>query len=298
MTKLFRYFLLFFLTTITHAETIATTQPDPNLKIETSAVEERVEKENSLIPGDFAIAFYKPTYIMPFYYTGSPYNKIYQNNTPSNESVKNSEIKYQLSFKVPVWKNAFNRPISLFLAYTQLSYWQAYNKHAFFRETDYQPELFIANEINFRVIKAWCINFLNIGAIHQSNGFGNNLERSWNRIYLEAITSTDHWMFSLKPWYVINDHSLTQHNPNIVNYLGHGQLTIAYKYYRQVLAVTTHSLIENGGKRASAEFSWSFPITPYLNGYVQVFSGYGQSLIEYNHRTNSAGVGIALSNWI
>jgi len=35
-----------------------------------------------------------------------------------------------------------------------------------------------------------------------------------------------------------------------------------------------------------------------VKGYVQVFSGYGQSLIDYNRYTNGVGIGFALSDWI
>ena len=265
--------------------------------IDESLIEKRDAQEAATQKHRFLIAFYKPTYIMPFYYTGSPYNSVYQNNTPNNESLKKTEMKYQISFKVPIWKNAFARPISLYLAYSQRSYWQAYNKRAFFRETDYEPELFIADEVNFHLFKEWYLNFLNAGAVHQSNGFGNNMERSWNRLYLEAITSSNNWMVRLKPWAVIHDNSLSEHNPNIANYLGYGEIIIGYKYNEQMLSLLTHSLFDCGGKHITAELSWSFPLTHYLNGYVQIFSGYGQSLIEYNHRTNSAGIGIALSNW-
>lgn len=264
----------------------------------TGPVEARASKEKKIPPDFFAITFYKPTYILPYYYTGSPYKKVYQNNTPNSENIERSEIKYQLSFKVPVWKNIFHTPSTLYLAYTQLSYWQAYNTTAFFRETDYEPELFLANEINIPIYHDWFINFLNVGAVHQSNGFGGNMERSWNRIYIEAISSTDHFMMSIKPWIVFHDSTMREHNPNIADYLGYGQILFAYKYYNQVITLQMHSLFEFSGRRLTGELTWSFPITSYLNGYLQVFSGYGQSLIEYNHRTNSAGIGIALSNWI
>lgn len=262
-------------------------------------VEERAKKEKR-IPNNFAIAFYKPTYIMPYYYTGSPYNQIYQYNTPNNEKISHNEVKYQLSFKVPVWKNIFNYPMSLYIAYTQLSYWQAYNNSsAFFRETDYEPELFIANEINLPLFRDWKINFLNVGAIHQSNGLGDSLERSWNRIYLELLVSSNgNLMISLKPWIVIHDSTMQRYNPNITNYLGYAQFLIAYKFHGQVFSLSTHNIIQSGGKHATFEGAWSFPITTHLNGYLQVFSGYGQSLIEYDHHTNSIGIGISLSNWI
>lgn len=261
-------------------------------------VEERALKEKKIPPNFFAITFYKPTYVLPYYYTGSPYNSIYRNNTPNNEGIDRTEMQYQLSFKVPVWKNIFRQPSTLYLAYTQLSYWQAYNRTAFFRETDYEPELFLANEINLHLFGTFLINFLNVGLVHQSNGFGDSLERSWNRLYLEAISSTENCMLSIKPWIVFKDQAFSTHNPNIASYLGYGEVLFAFKFFDQVLSLRTHNFIEGGGRHATAELSWSFPLTSYLDGYLQIFSGYGQSLIEYNHRTNSIGIGIALSNWV
>lgn len=289
------------------ATTAVTTPPTttPQVASETSEslhvespVAERAEEEDKIQPNYFSIGFYKPTYILPYYYTVTPDNAVYEGNTPDDEQLKHAEFKYQLSFKVPLWKDIFNSSYSFYLAYTQKSYWQVYNESAFFRETDYEPELFVSKEMNYPLIKNWAINFFNVGAVHQSNGYGGDLERSWNRIYLEAVTSVGNWMISVRPWYVINDALTNDNNPDIADYLGHGQFIVGYKYNRQVFALTTYSILQHEARRASAELTWSFPLTSNLKGYVQVFSGYGQSLIEYNHRTNSAGIGIALSDWV
>jgi phospholipase A1 len=263
-----------------------------------STIQKRADGEATIMYNRFAIGFYKPTYILPYYYTASPDNQVYQGATPSDQSIKSSEAKFQFSLKVPVFVNLINDKNTLYLAYTQLSYWQLYSKSAFFRETDFEPEIFLSHKLKFFLGKDWYFDFVNVGAVHQSNGFGGNMERTWNRIYLEAVLSNNNWMVRLKPWYVIHDNSYKTYNPNLAQYLGYGQVVVAYQYNRHVLSFLGHSFFLKNGKRATVELSYSFPLTVHLNGYVQFFSGYGQSLIEYNHRTNSAGIGIALSNWV
>lgn len=105
---------------------------------------DRAKGENKVLPDYLFVTLYKPNYVLPYYFTGSPDNKVYSNNTPGNEQIRHSEFKYQLSLKVPLWKNIFNHPSSLYFGYTQLSYWQLYTRKTFIRETDYEPELFFS----------------------------------------------------------------------------------------------------------------------------------------------------------
>lgn len=120
-----------------------------------------------------------------------------------------SEAKFQISFKVC---------------------WQVCQHDPFFRETDYEPEIFLANEINFNLFKVWAVNFLNLGFVHQSNGCGGELERTWNRVCLQAISSTDNWMISVKPWLILKNNSYNEHNSHLAEYLGYGKVQLAYKY--------------------------------------------------------------------
>jgi len=244
------------------------------------------------------ITLYKPTYLFPFYYTASPYYSIYQNNTPGQQGLDKMEVNFQISFKVPVWHNVINPNSTLYVAYTQLSFWQAYNSSPFFRETNYQPELFLENKLDTPIYKDWQLKFFNVGAEHQSNGRGGDLERSWNRIYVDGIFTNDNWLVSLRPWYAIPDGSLHTHNPDISRFLGYGRELISYKVANQEFTLKTRNVFESGFKRGAVQINWSFPLTKHFKGYVQWFSGYGQSLIEYNHYTNSAGIGIALNDWI
>lgn len=283
--------------TITNNVAQKTNPTSPNSSNSTpqkqSSVEKRIQQEKVTKTNPFVISFYKPTYILPVYYNSSPD----RTNAPDGEALNQLELKFQLSFKVPVWQNIAHRPSTLYFAYTQLSYWQVYHRTAFFRETNYEPEIFVANQVNWALPWQWKLDLINVGAVHQSNGRGGISERSWNRIYAEAIATKNNWMVSIKPWYIIPDSTMRDNNSNIGNYLGYGKMIVAYKLAKQVFSVEGRNLLESGFQRSALQFNWNFPIVTHLSGYVQVFTGYGQSLIEYDHHTNSIGIGVSLSNW-
>src|SRR3990167_8103061 len=79
------------------------------------------------------ISLYKTTYILPFYYTET-LDPIYVGLTPDGQKIQHVDFKFQLSFKAPIIKQLFSKKNAVYLAYTQDSYWQAYNDSPFFRE--------------------------------------------------------------------------------------------------------------------------------------------------------------------
>ena len=255
-----------------------------------TAVEYRNVEEEEAQNNPFGIALYQPNYFLPYYHMTNPDDNVYQ---PSNslQTIDRNEAKFQFSIKAPIWQHMFKTQSTLYLAYSQLSFWQAYDDSAFFRETDYSPELFVHNTINPNF-------YLDVGAVHQSNGYGGGFERSWNRIYTNFIFSTDHWMLSLEPWYALHDNSYMRYNPDLEDYMGYGQTTVSFKLSKVVLSFMMRNVFESGFQRPATQVTLSFPLTKRLLGYVQYYSGYGESLIEYNHRTQAYGVGIALNDLI
>ncbi|WP_425278264.1 phospholipase A [Coxiella endosymbiont of Ornithodoros amblus] len=79
----------------------------------------------------------------------------------------------------------FGSSVSLDISYTQLSYWQFYAKSQFFRETNYEPQLFLSDHFSPNGLAA-------IGINHQSNGRGGNLgkklESTFARFYFHRQT--------------------------------------------------------------------------------------------------------------
>ncbi|MDM8926578.1 phospholipase A, partial [Escherichia coli] len=47
---------------------------------------------------------------------------------------------------------------------------------------------------------------------------------------------------------------------------------------------------------ACAELGLSYPITKHVRLYTQVYSGYGESLIDYNFNQTRVGVGVMLND--
>jgi phospholipase A1/A2 len=78
--------------------------------------------------------------------------------------------------------------------------------------------------------------------------------------------------------------------------MGNGEESFSYKLNDGLtLSVMTRNNLESRFARGTEEVDFSFPLTTHFHGFVQFFSGYGQSLIEYDHYTNGVGVGFALN---
>jgi len=243
------------------------------------------------------ISAYEPNYVLPAYYTFSPDNAVYGNTLPDGQSLNKLEIKCQLSFKVALASSGLAK--SAYVAYTQLSYWQLYRNSAFFRETNYQPELLLAPDNRWTLGAGWDMGFRVSPFVHQSNGQGGNMERSWDRTSADVLFarldgSGDGWTADLRPWVVWRDPAYQRYNPDLARYLGYFRPAATYKHGSWELSVVLQNQFESGFRRGSVETSVSRYIDSNWSLYAQYFNGYGQSLIEYNHASNALGVGFAL----
>lgn len=263
-------------------------------------IDQRIKADTKNKASKFSMLAHKPTYLLPF-----NFNQEIQNNTILQElididSAQQIEIKYQISLKTPLFHHIGDLPIAGYFAYTQVSFWQAYNTEysSPFRETNYEPEMFLTWEANKELGANWYFKTATFGVTHQSNGRSEPISRSWNRINSNFTFSKDNVVIAFTPWYRIQSSESKDNNPDLLDYYGNGQITFAYKNAGRVFSITSRNNFESGFSRGSIQASLSFPLFEDVKGYVQVFTGYGNSLIEYNVYTNTIGIGVSINDFL
>jgi phospholipase A1 len=269
-----------------------------------STLGERWELDPGNKQGRFLLRPYKPMYVLPIRWTDSP------NQTPTSPSegrsvaegqgLQDIEAVFQISLKSKVWETIGGSNVDLWVAYTQQSFWQVYNASLSrpFRETNYEPEVFAIWGFDQPLFLGWRARFMGLGINHQSNGRAEPLSRSWNRVIAQFGFENGDWSLQARPWWRIKEQN-DDDNPFIERYVGQGELILTRKVGAHIASLQVrHSLRGGDESRGSAQLGWSFPVSSFLKGYLKVFSGYGESLIDYNHRQTTIGFGVSLADWL
>ncbi len=265
------------------------------------AFSKRFAEEKTAADMKYTFSSHKPSYILPVTY----------NSTPSKQNVNNLskvdyvEVKFQYSFKLHIIESFWNDHFQWSFAYTNLSFWQLYNKSNSrpFRETNHEPDLFLVYRPN-GAIKANLETFYRFGLVHESNGQNAPESRSWNRIYAQGVFNVRALVAALKVWYRLPEDpkvnptdSDGDDNPNILEYMGFFELQLMKKLGDHTLT----ALLRNNGRednRGAIEVKWSFPLNENYRGVVQYFNGYGESLIDYNQPASRIGAGVLIADWL
>lgn len=276
---------------------------DDDPPVNDSLLDSRWELSRRAKLGTWTIRGYKPIYVLPWYWDDSP------NTTPSSpapghtvdrpEILDDGEVKFQVSFKTKVWEGILGHRGDLWFGYTQSSRWQLYNAKTsrHFRESDYEPEMMLVFNTRYRLL-GLDGRLAGVSLNHQSNGRDNPLSRSWNRVIGLVGLEREGWTLMIRPWLRIPDPDGDDDNPDIEDYVGRGDLQLVRRLSGHELSLLArHSL--RGGERShgALAFEWAFPIQRNLRGHLEVFHGYGESLIDYNDRSTRIGLGISLLEW-
>jgi phospholipase A1 len=210
---------------------------------------------------------------------------------PEADRLSKVELKFQLGFKMKLLEDISPQHADLWFGYTQQSNWQAYNRRASspFRDTNYQPELMGVIPVHFQLL-GMRARFVNFGLVHQSNGQTLSLSRSWNRFYTQLGMEKGNFTLSARVWKQFGNN---EDNPDIADYMGYGDVGGTYRRNGHEFSVFARRNFRTG--RGAVRAGWAFPFNTHLKGYVEAFSGYGQSLIDYNHSQTTIGVGVLVS---
>jgi phospholipase A1/A2 len=246
-------------------------------------------------------------------------------SSPTNGSPANAiaytptEMKINLSVRTKLASGLLhrdNQPLSdsIWFGYSQQSYWQLFNGGISrpFRATDHEPELVYVFGHNRPLPGGFTYRMSGAGVVHQSNGQSLPLSRSWNRVYVMAAADkiTAHgnrFTLQAKGWQRLPESNAKDDNPDISNYIGRAELAGSWSFdtgagaeqRTHTLGMTVrHSLRQEGRGSLRLEYLRSLgDAGSGLRFHTQLFSGYGDSLIDYNRRRTVLSVGLSLVDW-
>ena len=254
--------------------------------------------------GTFVVRTYQPNFLLPAHYSTSINRAPASPTHPDGGTFpqyRQMEAELQLSLRAKALENVLLPNADLWLSYTQQSIWQMWNGQdsAPFRSSDYQPEAMFVVPIPDKIGDlggGWRWRMMQFGVAHESNGYGLPLSRSWNYAYLG--TNFTHDDFSLRARFNqrLGEQGVDD-NPHITDYIGSTELGVAWLPGETTMQLTARTSFKDWD-RGSLKFEWTRPVWAAkpdgLRWYVQLFSGYGETMLDYNHRQNSIGLGFTL----
>ena len=253
----------------------------PEAKVKQAKITQENKAEHHL-QNALGIELYKFNYLLPVTYA----------KTVPDDGRKSVETKFQISLAKPLFYDVFGLRESLVAAYTQTSWWQITKKSAPFRETNYQPEIFL-NFASPKYLEKIGIQNLKFGLLHESNGRDGSKSRSWNRAYVQSDFVYGNLTISPRVWSVIGEKN---DNKEILNYIGHGDVRLSYNLNDHIFSLMLRNNLHfDKTNKGAAELSYMFPIfSSGVYGYLQYFTGYGESLIDYDRHTDKVGLGFVI----
>jgi outer membrane phospholipase A len=220
---------------------------------------------------------------------------------------KSPNAKFQISFAYQLLNN--DGPLAekvpalkgFHIAYTQTSLWDWNAPSAPFYDTSYKPEFFYSWE---NVTRAQPDDWLRLdlqGSLkHESNGKDGAASRSLNIAYFRPTLTIGRdagLQLTLQPrvWTYLGDLS---DNPDIADYRGYVDLRTIVGWQRG-LELSALGRMGKDGNHESAQLDLTYPTMRFFGSFslyldVQYFTGYGESLLGYNQKTDELRVGFAL----
>jgi outer membrane phospholipase A len=226
----------------------------------------------------------------------TPYEPIYF-LAGSNPGV---EFQFSLKFRLTEYLPEY---LPLYFAYTQTSYWDLFTRDAYFYDTSYKPSFFLRYQDIENVFDKQRHSQLGaqLGLEHESNGRGGSLERSLYSAYLQpsyTLGRADAWTLALVPrvWALF---LVGNNNPDIATYRGHAELDLRLTHtvksldqFQAEVRLRQGDDLRYAGLWVDLRYKFAKHFNPILQ--IQGFSGYCQTLLQYNKYSTGLRAGFAL----
>ncbi len=283
---------------------IAAARPAPIQGGRNSILDEYWELAPERKRGTFNFDGYRPNYFFPLHVT-SGINRNPRSPAAGHDGslpdYDRHEAKLQLSVRTKLWEDVGVPGGDLWFAYTQQSLWQLYSGGLSrpFRATDHEPELFYIAPIRYELPLRIKLQMAGIGIAHQSNGQTLPLSRSWNRTYALVGLEKGPFALTVRQNWRLHESDDQDDNPDLTAYRGRTELLGLWTPGFMTASALWKTNFDT--RRGSLQLDWTMPVRRSdpkgLRYYVQVFTGYGETLTDYNFRQTSVGAGLSLFGW-
>ncbi len=267
------------------------------IKIENISNDRSKENMQKWLDGSFGLKPYRSNYLLPF---GIAKNK-YVSHKPK-VSYRNIEAELQVSLKLMFAKNLFGLHGKYYASYTHKAFWQIYMESSPFRESIYNPEGFVVFPVSDRH-SGFNIRSVKFAIAHQSNGQPNtedslyykgyNLSKSINYLYT-TVTLQHKTLLTditlMAPYLGKQD---LDDNPDIMKYLGYTKVKCSYFYNEHMFTLMVRGNISS--LKGAVEATYSYPVFDDIYLYMKFFSGYVESLVDYDREVTKFSIGFSFS---
>jgi len=215
-----------------------------------------------------------------------------------------AELKLQFSLRGEIFSpDQLGERFRIWYAYTQQSNWQVFNGDASrpFRDTNYEPEMIVSYDNRARRGEDAPVSLrpalVNLAVVHQSNGRPEPESRTWWRTYLQGGWQVPGGSLLARRWYAWSESGLEADNPDIKDYAGRVDLMYRSRNgrYGGVNLLLRNNL--RSTNRAFLQLDWRVPSPLNIDFHVQLTAGYGESLLDYNHKQTTLGLGFSFWDW-
>lgn len=263
--------------------------------------------------GDFGIRGYRPIslgLVTADTVNRQPTSDNPVNNAATSQNYRTTELRLQLSVRTKVAQGLFidspEKRDSLWFGYSQQSYWQLFTPDLSrpFRSTDHEPEVVYIAPLQSAMSGDWRVRYAGLALTHHSNGQSLPLSRSWNRATLMLGAERGPLQLHGRVWRRLPEDAPADDNPGITDFIGRAELRAEWQAGGGNLWALTarHSLRREA--RGSWRLEWFRSLSDKDTGspgglqlHTQLFTGYGDSLLDYNRRRTMFSIGVSLVDW-